>query len=335
VIVIVVIVAIAALLAVDRADPSSSPGHDGRRVLPVDPAAAERATKGSVIAVTATLPGGAQATGTAVVLTSGGQAITSYHAVADASSIRTRMNDTGREFPAHVLGFDTTDDIALLQIDGAGALHPVDLGDSSTVGSGSPVAVAGTSGIEPATVTSVHRSITAGDADDPNGIETLHDMIELNAPTRPGDTGAPVVDASSRVVAIVTSASHGRRFSEQGTGSDAFATPIDNIVAIADQIDAGENNATVHTGPRATLAMTLTAVPGGGTGVMVTAVSPGQTMIQPGDVIVSLDELTITTPRDLDAALNTHHPGDTVRIGFVDGKGVYRTTDATLRAGAS
>jgi S1-C subfamily serine protease len=288
------------------------------------------ATRDSVVALDATLPGGGRTTGTGIVLTAGGEVIASYHVVESATSVHVRTADA-HVYEARVVGYDLNDDIALLQIDGAQPMHAIDLGDASTLTPGTPIAVASTSGVTAGTVTAVHRVVTAGGVNDPDGIETLHDMIAIDVPSRPGDTGAPVADDRGRVVAIVTAATHGRRFNQQGSGAAAFAMPVPDVVAIADQIDAGENNGTVHAGPPASLGATIEPVPGGGSGVLVTAVPATSKNLAVGDIVVAINDATIASPADLATALNAHKRGDIVRVGFVDPKGVYHSANLTLQ----
>ncbi len=329
VLVAIVALAVLAVFALSNSDDK----HAARRGVPpalsIDTKAVADATRGTVVSLEAMLPGGARATGTGVVFTSGGEVIASAHVVSSASAIQARVD--GKSYDAHVVGFDDADDVAVVRLDGAPAMHVVALGDSSTLAPGTPIAIASTNGIEAGTIAAVHRDITAGDANDPNGIETLHDMVQLGAALRPGDTGAPVVDAGGRLVAVVTSATHGRRFHEQGQGLVAFATPVDRVVSVVDQIDAGQRNATVHAGPRASLGVTVGAVPGSGAGALVVNAPGNENGLATGDVIVSVGGVTITRPADVDAALRSREPGDAVKVGWVDTKGVYRTAGIVLR----
>src|ERR671936_16739 len=109
VILVVVVLAIAAAYAVSEREQ-----HPVRRALPpVDPAVVTSATKGAVVALEATMRDG-RATGTGVLLTAGGEIVASYHVVEGASAVHARLD--GRVYAAHVVGFDATDDVALLQL---------------------------------------------------------------------------------------------------------------------------------------------------------------------------------------------------------------------------
>src|SRR6202011_5461336 len=93
-----------------------------------------------VLDVTTTLgyqSGGAA--GTAMVLTSSGEVLTNNHVINGATKITVQIGGKGRTYTAKVLGTDPTDDVALLQIEGASGLKTVKLGDSSKVSIGDQV----------------------------------------------------------------------------------------------------------------------------------------------------------------------------------------------------
>src|SRR3954466_14675236 len=65
---------------------------------------------------------GAAAAGTGMVLTSSGEVLTNNHVISGATTIKGVVPTTGRTYSARVLGYDRTDDIALLQLQGASNL---------------------------------------------------------------------------------------------------------------------------------------------------------------------------------------------------------------------
>ena len=202
-----------------------------------------------------------------MLLTSAGEVITNNNAIAGATAIAVKAG-AGKTYAATVRGYDVSDDVAVLGLDGASGLPTINLGDAATVRVGDPlVAVGRSAGSNEVTrqagsVTALHRQIAAGDASDPAGIESLHDMVQLDAPTRPSDSGGPIVDAHGKVIAMSTAASAGRRFHEQSVVT-TFAIPIDTVVGVADRVDAGASTATVHLGPTAVLGVAVTSELGG------------------------------------------------------------------------
>jgi S1-C subfamily serine protease len=55
--------------------------------------------------------------------------------------------------------------------------------------------------------------------------------------------------------------------------------------------------------------------------------------VQTGDVITALDGTSITSASDLSAALEGHHPGDTVQLTWTDTSGQSHTASITLASG--
>jgi S1-C subfamily serine protease len=186
-----------------------------------------------------------------------------------------------------------------------------------------------------ATVTALHRRIAAGDANDPAGIENLQDMMQIDAPTRPADSGGPIVDAHGNVIAMSTAASGGRLFHEQSVVT-SFAIPIDTVVGVADRVDAGASTATVHVGPTAALGVEVTSA-SGGVSARVVRVEPGgpgaAAGFAPNAIIVSVDDAAIATAADLDVVLSRHRPREVVRVDWADTTGTFHTSDVRLASG--
>ncbi len=99
---------------------------------------------------------------------------------------------------AHVVGKNPSQDLAVLKIPTEGlSLHPLTLGDSSTVEVGEPVLAIGnpfdlsrtlTTGV----ISALQREITA-----PNGF-TIDNVMQTDAPINPGNSGGPLLNARGR-----------------------------------------------------------------------------------------------------------------------------------------
>src|SRR6202022_4904127 len=77
--------------------------------------------------------------GAGVVLSPDGIVLTNNHVIAGADTINATSVGTGQNFRAHLLGFDRTDDIAVIQLLGAGGVPAAPIGDSHPVPVGEPV----------------------------------------------------------------------------------------------------------------------------------------------------------------------------------------------------
>jgi S1-C subfamily serine protease len=166
-----------------------------------------------------------------------GLVLTNNHVIDQATSVTVTMVTSGKSYPARILGYDATDDVALLQVRGA-ALTAVRTGDSSLVGVGMPVLAIGNEAgqggsptVAPGVISSLGRTIVA--TDESSGLtEVLHGMLQTSADIRPGDSGGPLADAAGRVIGIDTAAGGSAVYS-------GYAIPINQALPIARQIAAG------------------------------------------------------------------------------------------------
>jgi S1-C subfamily serine protease len=287
----------------------------------------------------------AQAAGTGMVLTSSGEVLTNNHVINGATSIRARDIGNGRTYQARVVGYDHSHDIAVLQLQGASGLPTVTLGDSASAATGQKVVALGNAlgkGGTPAVATGhiagLGASITASD-EGAGTAEQLTGLIHHNAGIQPGDSGGPLVNTAGQVIGINTAASQGTQF--RGQQTQAFAIPINQAKSVADQIEAGASSATVHIGLTGLLGVQImsadSAAANGiqaGAGATVAGVVSGTPAagagLTQGDVIVSVDGQSVSSPEQLQSALGQHHPGDSVTIGWQDQTGQTQSASVVL-----
>ncbi|MBV8160180.1 MAG: trypsin-like peptidase domain-containing protein, partial [Acidimicrobiia bacterium] len=94
---------------------------------------------GAVVDINTHLASGGAAAGTGMILGASGEILTNNHVIDDASDIRIQVSGTGPSYSAHVVGYDVTDDVALVQADGTPSLPTVKTGKSSALNVGDPV----------------------------------------------------------------------------------------------------------------------------------------------------------------------------------------------------
>jgi len=189
---------------------------------------------------------------TGMVISRNGLVLTNNHVIGGATKITATVPATGRAYPARVIGYDKTGDIALLQLQGASGLRTVPVGNSAAVRAGAMVVALGNAEgqgtIIPAggQVTGLGKTITASDQGGAAATETLHGMIQTNAGIVPGDSGGPLASAAGQVIGMDTA---GSSISLAGQATPAgFAIPINTALAVARQIAAGHSSATVTIG---------------------------------------------------------------------------------------
>ena len=283
---------------------------------------------------------GGQAAGTGMVLTSSGEVLTNNHVIRGATEIRVNVPSTGRSYPAEVVGYSVTDDVAVIQASGVSNLKTASRGDSGAVDVGESVQAVGNAGgtgrltTAAGTVTAVDRSITVND--DQGGSESLSGLIETNAAVKPGDSGGPLLNADGQVIGMDTAASVGNQI-DQTTTSEGYAIPINKAVAIAEQIDGGNDSATIHIGGTAFLGVEATTNSYGGTGAAITTVVPGSPAeaagLVAGDLITSVGGHTISSPDELSAIVMTQRPGASISAHYLDQGGATQSANLTLASG--
>ena len=298
--------------------------------------------------------GQGEAAGTGMVLTSSGEVLTNNHVIANATDIRVTVGGTGKAHSASVLGYNVTDDVALLKVDGVSDLKTVDTTTNVSVGEsivalGNALGQGGTPDAKAGTVTALGRNITVSDETGSNQ-QTLSNLIQIDAGLQPGDSGGPLVDSNAQVVGMDAAASTGRfRFESGSNGGEGYAVPMKTALAVAHQIESGTGSGDTHVGDRAFLgiairdAETSGGLPGrgggsrSGSGAVVESVQSGSpaadTGLQEGDEIVALGGKSVSSVSDLTSALAQYHPHDKVSISWVDSDGNHHSGTVSLTSG--
>jgi 2-alkenal reductase len=184
--------------------------------------------------------------GSGFVVSKSGTILTSAHVVTTAGqpaagpfqvarSLYVQFAD-GDRVPAHIVGYDLYDDVAVLHVDPA--LHPVEpvpLGRSDRVVVGEPVAAIGspfgdTGSLTVGVVSAIRRSIPSLTA----AAYDLVDAIQTDAPINHGNSGGPLFDARGEVIGINAQISS----SSASSGSEGvgFAVPIDSARRSMEQL---------------------------------------------------------------------------------------------------
>jgi S1-C subfamily serine protease len=226
----------------------------------------------------------ATAEGTGIVLTSTGEILTNNHVIEGATSIKVRDVGNGKTYTAKVVGYNETDDVAVIQLEDASGLTVANLGNSDSATVGSKVVGLGNAGggnstpvVATGDITALDQSITASD-ESSGTTEDLTGMIEDNDDIQAGDSGGALVNAYGQIIGMNTAAESGYSLGdgdnggsqygngEYGDGSSSssdstdtqgFAIPIDRALSIADEIEAGDSSSTVHIGATAFIGVGL------------------------------------------------------------------------------
>jgi S1-C subfamily serine protease len=301
---------------------------------------------------------GGAAAGTGIVLTSSGEILTNNHVISGATTVKVVVPGTGHSYTAHVVGYDKTADVAVIQLQGASNLKTASLGSSSKLTVGQAVTALGNAGgtgsltSAAGTVTGLGKTITA--SDDQGGSEQLTGLIETNAGIQPGDSGGPLLDSAGHVVGMDTAASTGYGGFQTTSASDAYAIPIAKALTIAHQIESGTASTTVHIGATAFLGVEVQSVATAGygyggfggyggygsqtsSGALIAGVVSGGPAaaagLTAGDVITAINGKAVATPTAITSRLLTMKPGAKITIAYTDQSGASHTATVKLGSG--
>ena len=194
---------------------NSNSGNGSSNSGPLDTSAIAAKVNDAIVNINTTLGQTGRAAGTGMVISADGYVLTNNHVIADATSIQATIGGKGSAHSAKVIGYDVADDVALMKIDGVSNLETITFGDPSKLQAGDPVVAIGNAlgkgGTPTATqgkITALNQDVTAGD---PGGVsETLHGMIQIDAPIQPGDSGGALLNADAEVIGMNTAAAGGR-----------------------------------------------------------------------------------------------------------------------------
>jgi len=167
--------------------------------------------------------------GSGIVYDVSGHIITNNHVVEDSQKTTVTFLD-GTSYNAKVIGTDPYTDLAVIKVDvNPSLLHPLPIGDSSTLRVGDQVAAIGnpfglsgsmTSGI----VSQLGRLLsTPGTAS-----FSIPNVIQTDAAVNPGNSGGPLLNMKGQVIGINTAI-------QSGTGEFAgigFAVPSNTVSKI-------------------------------------------------------------------------------------------------------
>ena len=279
--------------------------------------------------------------GTGMVLTSNGEVLTNNHVVEGETSISVTDIGNGKTYGATVVGYDRSEDVAVLQLTNASGLSTVTLA-SSGVSTGEQVVAIGNAGgtggtpsYAAGTVTATNQSITASDSAT-GASEQLTGLVETNADIVAGDSGGPLVNSSGQVLAMDTAAAQGFQFQSQG--SQGYAIPVSEAAATARNILDGASSSTVHIGPTAFLGVQVGSASGSATsGASITDVVTGgpadEAGLVAGDTITSLAGISVSSPEALTQVMLSEKPGDSVQVLYLGSSGQQQSTTVQLGSG--
>jgi len=255
-----------------------------------------------------------------VIFSDQGYILTNHHVISGADAIQVFLRD-GRSAPAKVIGSDPETDLAVLKID-LKNLPTITLGHSERVRVGDVVLAIGNPYGVGQTVTMGIVSATGRSA---LGINTFENFIQTDAAINPGNSGGALVDAYGNLIGINTVI-----FSQSGGSVGiGFAIPTSLAKGVMEQIIQYGRPLRGWLGIEAqTLTPELLEAFGlkkGTEGLVITTLyrnGPAHKAgVEPGDVLVAIDDKKATDAREVLLTISAHKPGDHIKLELLrDGK---------------
>ena len=256
------------------------------------------------------------AAGSGFILTEDGYILTNQHVIDKANTITVAMYD-GTKYPATLIGYDTSNDIAVLKIDAKG-LTPVTLGSSDSLKVGDEVIAIGnplgelTFSLTKGNVSALNRAVTLSKN------VTMH-LIQTDAAINSGNSGGALFNMYGEVVGITNAKYSSSGYSGQASIDNiGFAIPINSIREIVSSIiekgyisrpyiGVGVDNVSEESQSY--------GMPKGAAIRSVEADSPAaKGGLQVNDIVTAINGETITDYEGLKAKISASQPGDVLEL---------------------
>lgn len=274
----------------------------------------------------------ASSQGSGIIFSQDGYVITNAHVIGNsktAYAIRVVTSD-GKVYKAGVVGYDSRTDIAVLKMDDAKGLTPATFGDSSQLEVGQDIIVVGNPGGLDYQNTTTKGVISA--LDRKLSTSSLTKYIQTDAAINPGNSGGPLVNYYGQVVGITTSKIVSETYEGMG-----FAIPSQTVKSIVDTlVKNGYVEGRVKIGISGIAVTSDQAsnynIP---QGIYVQSIVSGGpcdgTSLKEGDIITEVDGETITSFADVYAILETHKPGDKIKVKYYNSSSGDGEVEITLQ----
>jgi len=272
--------------------------------------------------------------GSGFVLDTDGNILTNFHVVDGARQIVVRLFD-GSALLASIVGSDPSSDLAVISAPfDPDLLQPVTFGDSETVRVGDSVFAIGNPFAKNFSVTSGIVSAIDRDTDSSFSDRSIYDVIQTDAALNPGNSGGPLFNAFGEVIGVNSSITGPNGF--RGSVGLGFAIPSKTALRFLPTMLAGEEVIHGQLGVRGENLDPLVAAQQGldvSGGFVVSAVSGAAlaAQVQPGDIIIGIEDQPVRGIQDLAGEIDSHDVGDEISFTVLrDGSEVQLR--ATLQA---
>ena len=255
------------------------------------------------------------AAGSGFILTEDGYILTNYHVVENSNSITVAMYN-GDTYDATLIGYDESNDVAVLKVDAEG-LSPVVLGDSDNLNVGDSVVAIGnplgelTFSLTAGLVSAKDREVTLSNS-------LTMDLIQTDCAINSGNSGGALFNLYGEVIGITNAKYSSSSSSSASIDNIGFAIPINHVLSIVKSIIEKGYIAKPYVGVSVSDVNQQTQLYGIPAGAAVQAVSDdspaAEAGLQAGDVITRVNGTEITGSSDLVSLVSEAAIGDTLTM---------------------
>ena len=253
-----------------------------------------------------------------------GYIVTNNHVVSGSDKVKVMLSN-GKTVDARIVGTDATTDLAVLAIDAGYVTQTAEFGDSKTLQAGQTVIAVGSplgseyaSTVTQGIISAPARSITTSSANQQT-------VIQTDAAINPGNSGGALVNSAGQVIGI-----NSMKLSQSSDGTSVegmgFAIPSNEVVNIVNQLVKKGKIVRPQLGVKV---IALQGIPSSyrkhlniksnlKDGIYVATVNKNSSAahagIKVGDVIIKVDNKTVSDVASLHTILYNHKIGDAVTL---------------------
>ena len=235
--------------------------------------------------------------------------------VSGADSVTVSTYD-GTKYDAKIVGYDESNDVAVLKIEATG-LTPVVIGSSDTLNVGDSVVAIGnplgelTFSLTAGAVSALNREVTMS-----NG--TSMELIQTDCAINSGNSGGALFNMHGEVVGITNAKYSGSSGSGASIDNIGFAIPINDVYSIVTSIIEKGYIEKPYIGVSVLSVSEETqkyGLPQGASVQSVTDDGPAKAAgLQVNDIITKVNDTEITSSNDLVKAVGQCKPGDEITL---------------------
>lgn len=255
------------------------------------------------------------ASGSGFIISPDGYILTNHHVIEASDSITVTLY-SGQSHVAQVVGYDESNDIAILKVD-ASDLPPVVLGDSDKVNIGDDVLAIGNP-LGELTFSLTAGKISAKDREVTFSNGAMMNLLQTDCAINSGNSGGALFNLYGEVIGVTNAKYSGASQGGASIDNIGFAIPLNSVRGIMESILEKGYVSKPYIGVQVTDTPQEYQLYGLPQGAAVQSVEPDSPAaaagLHPGDIITNIDDQSITGSRDLVRYLRSCQVGQNLKL---------------------